>query len=369
MNRRDFMRTLTGLSGAALLSTLLAGCADQPESQANTPSLDPSNDLTPDSTTRVLSEETLMPDTTIDSVRAKVALIKTEDRVVGLGRALDLLGVRDFNAKQILLKPNLNSADDPPASSHIDMIRTLVQWLRDNDAGQIAVGDRSGMGQTRTVMQRKGIFEMAEELDFTAIPFDELDADQWEIVQFAGCHWENGFPIAKPVIEADAVVSLCCLKTHRYGGHFSIALKNSVGMVASKIPGTTHDYMLGELHVSGDQRLMIAEINMAYTPQLIVVDAMEAFANQGPEKGRVVQPGVILAGTDRIAIDAVGVAILRHFGTTAQVSQGPIFQQEQIKRAVALGLGVEHAESIDLLTEDSQSQQFADQILPILNAG
>jgi len=168
---------------------------------------------------------------------------------------------------------------------------------------------------------------------------------------------------------SDAVVSLCCLKTHRYGGHFSIALKNSVGMVASKIPGTTHDYMLGELHVSGDQRLMIAEINMAYTPQLIVVDAMEAFANQGPEKGRVVQPGVILAGTDRIAIDAVGVAILRHFGTTAQVSQGPIFQQEQIKRAVALGLGVEHAESIDLLTEDSQSQQFADQILPILNAG
>jgi uncharacterized protein (DUF362 family) len=249
------------------------------------------------------------------------------------------------------------------------MIRTLVQWLRDNDAGQIAVGDRSGMGQTRNVMQRKGILDLAEELDFTAIPFDELEADQWEIVQFEGCHWENGFPIAKPVVEADAVVSLCCLKTHRYGGHFSIALKNSVGMVASKIPGTTHDYMLGELHVSGDQRMMIAEINMAYTPQLIVVDAMEAFVNQGPEKGRVVQPGVILAGTDRIAIDAVGVAILRHFGTTAQVSQGPIFQQEQIKRAVALGLGVEHAESIDLLTEDSQSQQFADQILPILNAG
>lgn len=369
MNRRDFMRTLTGLSGAALLSTLLAGCSDQQEGQANTPTLDPSNDLTPESTPIALTEDVLMPDTGTDGARTLVALVRTDDRAVGLERALDLLNVRDFAAKQTLLKPNLNSADDPPASSHSDMIRALVQWLRDNGAEQIVVGDRSGMGQTRNVMQRKGIFEMAEELDFTAIPFDELEADQWEIVQFAGSHWENGFPIAKPVVDADAVVSLCCLKTHRYGGHFSIALKNSVGMVASTLPGTTHDYMLGELHVSGDQRSMIAEINTAYTPQLIVVDAMEAFVDQGPEKGRVVQPGVILAATDRIAIDAVGVAILRHFGTTAQVSLGPIFHQEQIKRAVALGLGVERAESIDLLTEDSQSQQFADQILPILNAG
>ena len=46
-----------------------------------------------------------------------------------------------------------------------------------------------------------------------------------------------------------------------------------------------------------------------------------------------------MAGTDRVAIDAVGVAILRHFGTTAEVSRGSVFEQEQIARALALGLG------------------------------
>lgn len=310
-----------------------------------------------------------MPDSEVDTPRARIALVKADDRMSGVERALDLLGERDFAAKQVLVKPNFNSADEPPASSHTDSIRALVQWLRAHGAEQITLGDRSGMGVTRTVMERKGILEMASELGFAAIAFDELDADQWEMIRFEGSHWADGFPIARPVLDADAVVSLCCLKTHRYGGYFSMALKNSVGMVARTIQGSSHDYMMSELHVSPHQRLMIAEINSAYSAQLIVLDAMEGFANQGPETGRLIEPGVILAGSDRIAIDAVGVAILRHFGTTPQVSQGPIFQLEQIRRAVELGVGVGRADQIDLLTENMQSRQFAEEILPILNAG
>ena len=59
-----------------------------------------------------------------------------------------------------------------------------------------------------------------------------------------------------------------------------------------------------------------------------------------------IREGVILAGTDRIAVDAVGVAILRHFGTTPEVSRGTIFEQEQIARAVELGLGIEADEEL-----------------------
>ena len=41
---------------------------------------------------------------------------------------------------------------------------------------------------------------------------------------------------------------------------------------------------------------------------------------------------MVLAGTDRVALDAVGVAILRMFGTTREVSRGRVFEQEQIAR-------------------------------------
>jgi hypothetical protein len=60
---------------------------------------------------------------------------------------------------------------------------------------------------------------------------------------------------------------------------------------------------------------------------------------------------------------------LRHFGTTNQVDRGSIFDQEQIRRAVELGLGVASADMIDLMAEDGASEGFINEILPTLNAG
>jgi len=77
---------------------------------------------------------------------------------------------------------------------------------------------------------------------------------------------------------------------------------------------------------------------------------------------------VILAGTDRIAIDAVGVAILRSVGTTPEVSRGPIFQLEQIARAGELGVGVKSPEQIELVTADAPSAEFAGRIRELLAA-
>jgi len=77
---------------------------------------------------------------------------------------------------------------------------------------------------------------------------------------------------------------------------------------------------------------------------------------------------VILAGTDRVAIDAVGVALLRHFGTTEEVSRGRIFEQEQIARAVELNLGVASPNQIELVTDDAASSEYARKIQEVLMA-
>ncbi len=299
---------------------------------------------------------------------AQVAFVKTQDRSAGVARALDLLNIAPMQGKRLFLKPNYNSADTAPGSTHNDTLSALVRVLQGMGAGRITVGDRSGMGDTRSVMERKGLFEMADELGFETVVFDELDADGWELMNVEGSHWQKGFAVARPVLEADGVVQTCCLKTHRYGGHFTMSLKNSVGLVAKWVPGESYNYMQ-ELHSSPHQRLMIAEINAAYQPDIILLDGIEAFVNGGPDQGERVDAQVILAGSDRVAIDAVGVAILRYFGTTTAVSQGPIFQQEQIARAVELGLGVDSPEKIDLITADSESEAYAKEIQQILCQG
>jgi uncharacterized protein (DUF362 family) len=285
-------------------------------------------------------------------------LIRTEDRVSGIQQAVDLLEIDSFKSKRLFLKPNFNSADPAPGSSHAEAIAALVQKLSDAGAEHITLGDRSGMGDTRAVMQAKGIFGMAEEIGFDTVVFDDLDRDQWLIVEPNDSHWGEGFAIAEPLMSHDGIVQLCCLKTHRFGGHFTLSLKNSVGMVAKRVPGGGHDYM-NELHNSHHHPRMIAEINQAYTPDLVVLDGMEAFLDGGPDRGTLARPGVILAGTDRIAMDAVGVAILRYFGTTAAVRAGSIFQQEQIARAVELGVGIDAPEKIELVTVDAQGAEFA----------
>ncbi len=199
------------------------------------------------------------------------------------------------------------------------------------------------MGDTRDVMEKTQVFRIAKEFAARVVVFDELRAGDWELIELPESHWQQGFALPRMVRTAGAVVQTCCLKTHRYGGHFTLSLKNSVGFAAKRIPGDPHDFMR-ELHASPHQRRMIAEINAAYRPSLVVLDGVEAFVTGGPDHGKRVDAEVVLAGTDRIAIDAVGVALLRHFGTTPEVSRGKIFEQEQIARAVELGLGVRAAE-------------------------
>ena len=130
-------------------------------------------------------------------------------------------------------------------------------------------------------------------------------------------------------------------------------------------PGGDYPYM-NELHSSPYQRQMIAEINTAYSPDLVVMDGVEAFIDGGPHVGTRVNANVMLAGSDRVAIDAVGVAILRLLGTTPDVSRGTVFEQDQIARAAELGLGVTSPDQIEIVTDDTESEEFASKVREIL---
>jgi len=373
MNRRAFLKATAGLGGIALTSLLLEACArvmPTPLEPTTSPAASATTEATAttESLVRPSPTMTTTPSVARRSPMARVAFVKTQDRAAGVNKALDLLEINSMKGKELFLKPNFNSADAPPGSTHNDTLSALVRRLQAMGADRITVGDRSGMGDTRSVMSQKDIFRMADELGFETVVFDELDASGWEMMQGEGSHWENGFAVARLVLEAEGVIQTCCLKTHRYGGHFTMSLKNSVGLVAKSVPGESYNYM-NELHSSPHQRHMIAEINAAYQPDLILLDGVEAFVDGGPDRGKQVEAQVVLAGTDRVAVDAVGVAILRYYGTTPAVSQGRIFQQEQIARAVELGLGIGSPGEIELVIDDPDSEAYAAEIQEILMRG
>ena len=383
LSRRDFLRITTALGGAAALASFLEGCstAEQAQGTLTSPTdtvglptpvqeMEPTMTSTkePPKPTETGAAPSTTPTGSVEDGIARLAFVKTNNRAEGVRQAIALLGINPFAGKRVFLKPNFNSSDPTPGSTHPEVLAALVMALKQMGAKHITVGDRSGMGDTRQVMEKIGVFGLADEMDFEAVVLDELGAEDWVMIEPSGGHWKRGFPFARPCIQAEALVQTCCLKTHRYGGHFTLSLKNSVGMVAKRFPLEDYDYMQ-ELHNSSHQRRMIAEINAAYTPALIVLDGVEAFISGGPDQGERAFPEVILAGTDRIAMDAVGIALLRYYGCKTEASRGKIFEQEQIARAVDLGLGVDHPEKIQFLTGEPDSAGYSDKIKEILQTG
>ena len=302
---------------------------------------------------------------TAGAATSSVFAVRTADRAEGIRRGLAALGAPAVKDKRVVIKPNFNSADAFPASTHMDTLRLLVRHLKVSGAREITVADRSGMGDTRRGMEQKGVLARAGELGFRTVVLEDTPMEGWAEELLPGGHWSRGVLFARLFQEADLIVQTCCLKTHRYGGHFTLSLKNSVGMVAKYSPRDKYNYM-GELHGSPYQRRMIAEINQLYRPALIVMDGLEGFTDGGPENGTLVKPQMLVLGSDRVAVDAVGVAILRIHGGNANISRGRVFEQEQIARAVELGLGVPGPEQIDLVTDDPESRKVADRVRDVL---
>jgi len=296
----------------------------------------------------------------------KISLVRTTDRTAGTRKAIELLKINPVKGKAVVLKPNFNTADPAPGSTHYDTLYSLISTLKEMGAKKITLAERSGPGpSTHDIMEKKGIFRMAKELGFDVLDLQAMSKDGWVLVKPKDSHWKDGFLFPKIYREAESIVVTCCLKTHQFGGHFTLSLKCAVGMVPPGLGSGEYPYM-NELHSSPYQRQMIAEINTAYSPDLIVLDGVEAFVDGGPHIGTRKNANVILGGTNRVAIDAVGVAILRQLGTTQAVSQGKIFEQDQIKRAAELGLGVVSADQIQIITGDKESEAYAAEIRKIL---
>lgn len=296
----------------------------------------------------------------VENGKSLVSLVRTGNREEGIKKALHLIGgitpaIEKFNEGYVLVKPNCNSYDPFPASTHPHTLRVILKLLI--KAGlkkeQIVVGDMSGQAwlPTEVTMKKNGILDVAKEFDVKVSFFEE---EKWVWVKpKKALSWPEGFRISKTVYEASRVISLPCLKTHQFGGVFTLSLKNGVGLI------NPQDRSL--LHKKPGSR--IAEINLAYTTDFVVLDGLRCFISGGPAHGKEIASGVIIAGGDRVAVDAVGVAILKFFKAEG-IRDIKVKNHEQLKRAAELGLGHLDASMICLkafnMTDDEKFDDIID---------
>lgn len=227
----------------------------------------------------------------------------------------------------VLIKPNFNSGDPPPNSTDIPFLVALIRLLRDYGAGRIVVGEssRHPPTSTRFEMGRTGVFEACRREGVEVAVFGE---GEWAPVRGKGPYFQ-WLEIARPLLECDRLVYACCLKTH-WLSKFTASIKHSVGCVRPR--------HRAQLHFGGHFEARVAEIAAAVSPDLVVIDGRAVYVRGGPCYGLARFPGVILAGTDRVALDVEGIRTLQRYPECA-LTRDP-WSYEQIRTAIGLGLGV-----------------------------
>ena len=260
-------------------------------------------------------------------------------------KAVELAGGMDFIKKgdSVLIKPNLNTGDPPPASTNPEVVYEVIRMVKEKKPSRIVVGDKSSVwSDTLSCMKQNGLYDVIKQTGSEVFPFDE---DKWISVRPADAvTWKNGFKIPKIIKEVDHIISIPVLKTHSIAT-FSMAIKNWVGIISPK------DRTIG-LHLFNQKEPtfgnMIAEIHLARKPSFIVTDCTKAFVEEGPSKGKVAEPNIVYATSDIVANDIVGLSLLKSLGTEDRIQNISVWEHPQIKRAAELGLGINSSSKLKL---------------------
>ncbi|MGZ3515407.1 MAG: DUF362 domain-containing protein [Thermodesulfobacteriota bacterium] len=295
--------------------------------------------------------------------KSLVSIVHGKDVEKMVRAAIDLIGgieKLDVRGKSILLKPNVLSGSPPPVTTNPKVIQAVAKILFESGARRVLVGDMSALLKLPTAknMDITFIKLMAEEVEAELVPFEKRG---WVSIDLPRGKFLKRVYVSEVLFEVDRIINLPVIKTHQ-SATYSIAMKNFVGATHFR----QRPYFVDRAHWEE----VIAELNLAYTPDLHIVDGTRLMVDGGPWKGISRDANLIIATGDRIAADVVGLGILKHYSELPQIKEVDVWEQRQVKRAVELGLGVTKGSEVGLeeMDLDPRIPGFEDVMKTVKNA-
>ncbi|MFA5411177.1 MAG: DUF362 domain-containing protein [Candidatus Omnitrophota bacterium] len=240
-------------------------------------------------------------------MKPKVSLVRCTNYEAALvskavKEAVDLIGgITNFIRPQsrVLVKPNLLLGTGPESgiTTHPEVVRAVIKLLKGINC-KIFLGDAPWASNTQIdnvdeVYKNSGMKMVSEEEGIELVKFDKR-------------RWREKFPLAAWLDHCDYLVSIPKLKTHEVTV-LTAAIKNLFGLVSGP-------YRL-ELHKKYFPRRefarMLVDVYQETRPALTVVDGITAMEGDGPGTGgKTRQAGLLLAGSDAVALDSVAAIIM-----------------------------------------------------------
>lgn len=208
-----------------------------------------------------------------------------------------------FNPKvdTVFIKPNIAIAAPSfhtPDGTEPDLVAALVRYFYNKGAKKVYVGESPAWGACCQDAYRASGLDRAT-LDNGGILYD-IDNEPHVTVPVDGYVMKE-VVLPKAVVEADLVVNVPKAKMHFLTG-VTLGIKNLYGCMR---------YMdRKKYHREADLAYVLADLCKAIKPGLTVIDAVRAMEGFGPHAGTEADMGLIIAGADPLAVDAVGATLM-----------------------------------------------------------
>lgn len=282
-----------------------------------------------------------------------VSVVHGKDLKGALRKSIAMIGGLDkidIKNKTVLVKPNVVGGKAYPTTTNPSVVREVVGFLYEEGASKVYVGDMSALirGSTKKNMEKTGIRAAAESAGAEVVYFEDY---AWIRVNLPGGKYIKEVDVSEWIYRVDRIINLPVLKTHEYAG-YSICLKNFVGATSFK----QRPYFVDRSHWEE----VVAELNLAYTPDLNIADGTKVMISGGPWGGTEKEANVIMASGDRIACDVAGLGFIKALG--GRVAR-KVWGHRQIRRAIEAGLGAKNINEINLVSTSLDNNKEFDDLM------
>jgi len=232
------------------------------------------------------------PNPTNDQIKQIVVKL-TEKAIEGLG------GMKRF-VKQgdvVWVKPNIawDRSPEQAANTNPEVVATLIRLCFEAGAKRVKVGDNP-VHQAKKSYEASGIAAAAKAAGAEVV---YLDKERFKEVDIKGQRVKS-IPIYPDMLEVDLMINVPIAK-HHVLATATLGMKNYMGVIENR--RVFHQ----------DFNSCLSDITRFMRPKLCVLDAVRVLVASGPTGGRLEDVRTkltVAAGTDIVALDALGVELI-----------------------------------------------------------
>jgi uncharacterized protein (DUF362 family) len=274
MHRRDFLKQLTALGLVAGAGRML---------------------VLPEELWAMAPKDTPQP-LVAKAVGANYAHL-VGDTVQALGGMKKFVNSGDI----VVVKPNMawDRTPEMGANAHPAVVRQVVELCLEAGAKKVKVLDHT-CHDARKAYANSGIKDAVEAIKDPRVVVEFVDERRFVELTVEKAKALKKWYFYKDILEADRFINIPVAKNHSES-RLTMCLKNMMGAIGG---------WRGRIHVGLHQN--IADMNLLLRPDLHILDATRIMLKNGPSGGRLEDVEVkntVFAGTDPVALDAMGTAL------------------------------------------------------------